>query len=68
MLQGIDDRIPRVVYTITEAAHVLTVSPSTIRRAIERGELRPLHIGRSIRIPVIVIEEYVRSGELPKAS
>ena len=68
MIQEIDDRIPRVVYTIEEAAQVLTVSPRTIRRVIGRGELRPLYIGRAVRIPVIVLEEYVRVRAFPQAS
>jgi excisionase family DNA binding protein len=62
MLHGVDDRIPHVAYTISQAARSLTVSPRTIRRMIGRGELRALHIGRAVRIPVAELEAYTRLG------
>jgi len=36
--------------TIDDVAAFLRVSPSTVRRLVDRGELRPpIHVGRSIR-------------------
>jgi excisionase family DNA binding protein len=68
MIQGIDDRIPRVAYTIAEAAQALTISPRTIRRVIRRGELRVLYIGRAVRIPLVELEAYTRAWASQKAS
>lgn len=37
--------------SIAEFQHVLHVSRSTIYRLIQRGEVRRVHVGRSVRIP-----------------
>ena len=62
MIQGIDDRIPRVAYTIVEAAAALAVSPRTVARMLKRGDLRPFYIGRSVRVLVADLEAYTRPG------
>jgi excisionase family DNA binding protein len=48
--------------TIGEAATILHVSPRTIRRIIERGELEVVRIGRSIRVRREDIKQII-SGE-----
>jgi excisionase family DNA binding protein len=45
---GSDPLVP--LMTIGETAAVLRVAPRTIRRMIERGELKAVRVGRSIRI------------------
>lgn len=37
--------------SISEFQQILNVSRSTIYRLIERGEVRRVHVGRSVRIP-----------------
>jgi len=39
------------VYTVTEVAQLLAISPRLVRNLIHRGELPALRIGRSYRIP-----------------
>ena len=41
---------PFRLYTVTETAEQLSSSEKTVRRLIERGELRVRRIGRSVRI------------------
>jgi excisionase family DNA binding protein len=36
--------------TVNDVATLLGVSPKTVRRLIERGELRVVRIGRSVRL------------------
>jgi len=44
------DRQP-VYYTVKEVAQILKVAPSTIYRAIYRGDLKYIKIGGAVRIP-----------------
>ncbi len=49
-----DKPLPRISYKIKEAAQICGVSPITIRRAIDRGLLKPC---RSFRHPLIPAEQ-----------
>ncbi len=62
MIQGVDNRVPRVAYTIEDAAAALAVSPRTVMRMLKRGDLRPFYIGRSVRILVADLKAYTRAG------
>jgi len=46
--------LPRISYKIKEAAQICGVSPITIRRAIDRGLLKPC---RSFRHPLIPADQ-----------
>lgn len=48
-----------LLLTIIEAARLLAVGRTTVYELIERGELRTVHIGRSCRMPVIAVTDYV---------
>lgn len=51
---------PRAALTVAEAAESLAVSPDTVRRLIAEGHLRTLpHMGRSVRVPVASVQEFV---------
>ncbi len=68
MLQGVDDRIPRVAYTIEEAARALGISASSLRRQIRAERLQILRIGGLVRIPVWALEQYARQSDHLKQS
>lgn len=53
---------PGVALTIGEAARRLAVSPMTIRRLIERGELKRIALGRSVRVPARSIDDLIERG------
>jgi excisionase family DNA binding protein len=46
-------------FTVAEVAEQLAVSPMTIRRLIQVGDLRAYRIGSSIRIPVSALREFL---------
>lgn len=48
-----------LLLTIVEAARLLAVGRTTVYELIERGELRAVHIGRSCRVPVVAVTDYV---------
>ena len=49
--------MPISLTTISEAADILQVSKRTIRRQIETGELRTVHIGNLIRVDLSQIRQ-----------
>lgn len=50
---------PRLLLTVRETARALGIGRSTVYELIHAGELEVIHIGRSCRVPVAVIEAYV---------
>jgi hypothetical protein len=52
--RGAEKSLPRISYKIREAAQICGVSPITIRRAIDRGLLKPC---RSFRHPLIPADQ-----------
>ncbi len=50
-----------LLLTVVEAARLLGVGRSTAYELLASGELESVHIGRSRRIPVAAVENYVES-------
>ncbi len=51
----------RLLLTVVEAARLLGVGRSTAYELLASGELESVHIGRSRRVPVVAVENYVES-------
>jgi excisionase family DNA binding protein len=47
---GDDDQHPKRLLTIPQLAHRWQVHPRTIRRKIEKNQIRVIRIGRAVRI------------------
>ena len=52
------ETIPLLV-TAREAGQILGVSRTTVYELIAAGELESVHIGRSMRVPVATLQDYV---------
>ena len=52
---------PPLAVTIFQAADMLNVSTKTIRREINRGNLKATRVGRVWRIRITAIEAYLKS-------
>lgn len=50
-----------LLLTVVEAARLLGVGRSTAYELLASGELESVHIGRSRRVPVVAVENYVES-------
>ena len=50
-----------MLMTVPEAAKVLSVSPATAWSLVGRGELASVKIGKSRRVPVSAIGEFIDS-------
>jgi excisionase family DNA binding protein len=48
--------------TIEEAAALLGISESSVRRSIAAGELHSIKLGRRRLVPVAAIEDLLRGG------
>ena len=50
-----------LLLTVVEAARLLGVGRSTAYELLGSGELESVHIGRSRRVPLAAVENYVES-------
>lgn len=50
-----------LLLTVVETARLLGVGRSTAYELLASGELESVHIGRSRRVPVAAVENYVES-------
>lgn len=49
----------RLLVTIPEAAEALAIGRTTVYELIGAGDLEVVHIGRSVRVPVAALSEFV---------
>ena len=56
-----------LLLTPEEAAEVLRLGRTTVYALMKRGDLRPVHIGRSCRISQAELERYVRRLQAPSS-
>ena len=54
-----------LLLTPEEAATALRIGRTTVYALMRAGALRPVHIGRSCRLPRAELERYVRCLEIP---
>jgi excisionase family DNA binding protein len=52
----------RLLYRVKEAARRLDVSTSQAYNLINRGDLKAVRLGRSLRVPARALEKIARSG------
>ncbi len=48
-----------LLLTIVEAARVLSIGRTTMYELVGSGQIEIVHIGRSARVPVAALDEYV---------
>lgn len=56
------------IYTVKEVAEMFNVSDATVRREIERGNLRCFKVGNEARFTMVHLEEYANIKELGKTT
>lgn len=52
-------QVTRLLLRVEEAAEALGVSRTTLYELLKVGHIHAIHIGRSVRVPVASLEEYV---------
>lgn len=53
------DRVERLLLRVPEAAAALGVGRSTVYELLAAGELKSVHIGRAVRIPMVELKSWV---------
>ena len=48
--------------TVAEVAYMMRVSKMTVYRLVHSGELPAMRVGRSYRVPVAAVQEFMASG------
>ena len=56
---GLASGVEPLLLTIPQAARVLAVGRTTVYELIGAGELEAVHIGRSVRVPVVAVRAFV---------
>lgn len=51
----------RVLLTVVEAAHRLGIGRSSLYRLLDAGQMRSIHVGRSHRIPVDALVDFINA-------
>lgn len=59
---------PTLAFDTIEAARLASVSPSTIRRAIASGGLKPVRFGRAVRITRDSLSEWLLANTVDTSS
>ena len=57
-----------MLLTVVEAARRLGIGRSSLYRLLDAGQIRSIHVGRSHRIPVDALVEFVNQQMAPSAS
>jgi excisionase family DNA binding protein len=50
-----------LLVTVNVAADILSLCRTTIYELVDRGELRPVHVGRALRFPVAELARFVEA-------
>jgi excisionase family DNA binding protein len=50
---------PKLLLTVGEVAHALSIGRSQVYKLLERGTLQSLKIGNSRRIPIKAVHDYL---------
>jgi excisionase family DNA binding protein len=53
--------------TVAEVAAIMRLSKMTVYRMVNSGQLPALKVGRSVRIPEHVVDEYLRNSYVDSA-
>ena len=54
-----EEKLERIVYTVTEAAEILGISRPTAFQGVERGEIPHIRVGRRILIPKAALDKFL---------
>ena len=55
------NEVPKILCTVMDAGSALSLSRSKVYQLINSGELKTVHIGRSIRIRVSELETFIQN-------
>jgi len=54
--------MPARMLRLREVSDYLQVNPATVRRLVQKGELRAIKVGRDLRFDSLVVKQWVAAG------
>lgn len=57
-----EEKLERIVYTVTEAAEILGISRPAAFQGVERGEIPHIRVGRRILIPKAALDKLLATA------
>ena len=64
--RGVSNVAPEFLYTVPEAAKLLSIAPKTLTDWLRAGKIRGVKVGRSWRIPESAIDDVAKGGTQKK--
>jgi excisionase family DNA binding protein len=47
---------------LREVSEYLQVNPATVRRLVQKGQLRAIRVGRDLRFDALIVDQWVAAG------
>jgi excisionase family DNA binding protein len=57
--------MPARMLRLREVSEYLQVNPATVRRLVQKGQLRAVRVGRDLRFEALIVEQWVAAGGSP---
>jgi excisionase family DNA binding protein len=54
--------MPAKMLRLREVSEYLQVNPATVRRLVQKGQLRAIRVGRDLRFDALIVEQWVAAG------
>jgi excisionase family DNA binding protein len=54
--------MPARMLRLREVSEYLQVNPATVRRLVQKGELRAIKVGRDLRFDSLIVKQWVAAG------
>jgi len=54
--------MPARMLRLREVSEYLQVNPATVRRLVQKGQLRAIRVGRDLRFDALIVEQWVAAG------
>jgi excisionase family DNA binding protein len=54
--------MPARMLRLREVSEYLQVNPATVRKLVQKGQLRAIRVGRDLRFDALIVEQWVAAG------
>lgn len=58
--ENLSNLIPRRIYTLTEAAAIVGISYSLMRKFVKQGKIKTIRVGKRLMVPEAEVEKLLK--------
>lgn len=58
--ENLSNLIPRRIYTLTEAAAIVGISYSLMRKFVKQGKIKTMRVGKRLMVPEAEVEKLLK--------